>query len=344
MLKNFSFPLTCCSPVLSIGRAFWRSNTIPVASTSHRKARILNSGGGLLAWLILFLLPVSAQEIGTVTLLEGSLRVIRGTSVFQGAEGVRLHQGDILETSQPAFTQLECDTGPIVALGPTTRVFVLRYAPGHRQTGAPVGSSAEFVLLSGWLKAESSANPGSYRFASPGLAATTKDGTVVLHSGASSSELFVESGSAQVGAVSPNGSVGQGTAAKAGQFFTRRSGKDVENSARPDSAFIEAVPRAFKDTLPSRVARFKGKNVPLKRDHEVSYAEVQPWLTMASGWRRGFVQRFEPRLDDAMFRQALEDHLQEHPEWDPVLHPDKVPASPAAPVHNSDSPTARYGT
>jgi hypothetical protein len=75
---------------------------------------------------------------------------------------------------------------------------------------------------------------------------------------------------------------------------------------------------------------FSGKVVPAKPDHEVSYAEVQPWLTMEKAWRTGFVERFQSRLEDPAFRKALEDHLDKHPEWDPVLHPDKYPPKPTA--------------
>jgi hypothetical protein len=309
------------------------------------KRRFLSRIAAVLPWLLLLAalpLAADAQEIGTATLVEGGLRMIRGTLVWQGAEGMRLRQGDIIETADSAFVQLEFDGGGIVALGPSTRAFLFRYS-GGRVAGANAQNAAEFVLLSGWLKGESGQNPRSYRYASPALAGTTKDGALVLHATPGSSEIFVESGSAQVAAVTPNGNLGSGTSAKAGEFLTRRAGKAIETSSRPESSFIESVPRPFKDTLPSRLARFKGKAVAPKRDHEVTYAEIQPWLTIAQAWRRGFVQRFQPRLEDAAFRRAVEDHLQEHPEWDPVLHPEKQePVSPAAPVHNSQSPSGRY--
>jgi len=77
---------------------------------------------------------------------------------------------------------------------------------------------------------------------------------------------------------------------------------------------------SFRDELPSRLARFAGAKPPVpKTDHDVSYAEVERWLT--SGWGRGLVSRFKPRIQDSAFRQAIEAHLSVLPEWEPVLHP-----------------------
>jgi hypothetical protein len=106
--------------------------------------------------LLLFLwqpLTVAAQEIATLTLVEGPLRVIRGTTVLRAGEGVRLHQGDILESANPGFAQLEFAGGTIVALGPSTRVLLFHFPAGYaggKTTGK--AATAELVLLSGWLK------------------------------------------------------------------------------------------------------------------------------------------------------------------------------------------------
>ena len=70
----------------------------------------------LLSWLLP--IPAAAQDIGTITLLEGSLRIIRGTTAFQAAEGMRLRKGDFIESSNAGFAQLEFVGGAIVALGP----------------------------------------------------------------------------------------------------------------------------------------------------------------------------------------------------------------------------------
>jgi hypothetical protein len=271
-----------------------------------------------IAWLLAVLLfPqfMVAQE-ATATLLEGTVWVIRGATVLQCAEGMRLRQGDMLETMTPAFAQLEFSGGTIAAIGPASRAFLFR----------ATGTGGDLVLLSGWLKGETSAKGGPFRYSTPLLGGSTKDGTFVLHTSQSGAEIFVESGSGTISEVTPQGSLGHTVNVKSGEFFTRKSGKNVATAARADDPFLTSMPPAFRDTLPSRLARFQGKKPSTPRaDHEVTYAEIQPWLTMGQAWRVGFVERFKSRLKDADFRQSIEDHLSNHPEWDKELHPEKYP-------------------
>lgn len=297
---------------------------------------------GIALALLLLPVPVAVQGIGSVTLLEGSLRVVRGTSVLQGAEGMRLRQGDIIESSDRGFVQLEFVGGTIVALGPSSRLYLFRHGVDHSGGQAGEAAGLDLVLLSGWLKGESNSKAGSFRYESPILAATTGNGTVVVHGYGSGCEVFVESGSATIDEVNPDGSSRQPKAAKAGQFLSRRAGKTLTILPRLNSAFVDAMPRQFRDALPSRLARFAGKSVEPVTDHQVSYPEIQSWLTMPSAWRRGFAERFEPRLKDPEFRRQLEVHVAEYPEWDVILHPEKRhPETPPAPTPNSESPHPR---
>src|SRR5713101_3864117 len=131
----------------------------------------------VLSWLLP--IPATVQYAGTVTFLEGSLLIIRGTTALQAAEGTRLKQGDIIESSDKGFAQLEFIGGAIVALGPASRMYVFRHGMGGKSGGDATG--AELVLLSGWLKGQSDAHAGSYRYETPLLAAATGNGTVVFH-------------------------------------------------------------------------------------------------------------------------------------------------------------------
>jgi hypothetical protein len=268
-------------------------------------------------------LPAAVPSGGSVTLLEGSLRVIRGVSVLKGAEGIHLRQGDILESSENGFVQLEFPGGGVVALGPATHVLLFRQAADKAQ-------QTELVLLSGWLKGESAAGAPPARYATPKLLAATTNGTILVHNSEGTTDVFIESGSAVVGEVNINGAPQAPTTAKAGQFFSRAA-KNVTTLPRPNAAFIDAMPHPFRDTLPSRLARFSGKNIEPKPDHAVSYAEVQMYLHMPIAWRRGFVDRFSPRLKDPEFRRQVEAHVAEHPEWDKALHPEKQPDEKSAP-------------
>ncbi|MBZ5569746.1 MAG: hypothetical protein LAN64_18110 [Acidobacteriia bacterium] len=273
-----------------------------------------------------------------VTLVEGALRVIRGTTVLRGGEGMPIRQGDIIESADPGFAQLEFTGGPIVALGPSSRLFLFSHRAGRslvKSEGEP--AETELVLLSGWLKGESDPNAGACRYSTPLLAATSRGGSVLLHA-AAATEIFVESGSVAIGMVNRDGNLGQSSAAKAGQFFSRRPGRTVNSASRLDPGFVDALPRAFRDTLPSRLPHFAGKRpTEPRRDHEVTYPEIQPWLTMAHAWRRGFVERFQPRLSDPEFRKGVEAHLNEHPEWDRILHPEKYQPKAAPPAATPDS-------
>jgi hypothetical protein len=124
-------------------------------------------------------------------------------------------------------------------------------------------------------------------------------------------------------------------------FFTRHPGKPVAAAGRPSPEFIRGMPVSFRDVLPPRLSRFAGKKAPEpKHDHDVSYAEVERWLTLSPGWRRSFAERFKPRLEDSSFRQSIEDHLAALPEWDAILHPEKQKTDPA-PTDKS-APPGRY--
>jgi hypothetical protein len=289
----------------------------------------------LIVTFLLMLSPAIAQEIATLTLVEGPLRVVRRTTVSQGAEGARLHPGDIIESSDPGFVQLEFTEGTIVVLGGSTRVLLLSHA-------GKVGNTAELVLLSGWLKCQNAAKVGTFRYDSPLIAATTQGGTLILHSSSTAAEIFVESGAARIAEVSPDGSWRASRSVESGQLSSRETGKVLTVSPAPSSTFVEAMPRPFRDTLSSLMPRYSGKPPQLERDHEVSYSEIQPWLTIGQTWRKDFVKRFQTRLADPAFRKALEAHLKDHPEWDPVLHPERYQqkTSPTA----SASPNPEIGS
>lgn len=291
----------------------------------------MNPLRSLLIFLLLLPLPAAAQDVGVLTLVEGSPHINRGISLLQAGEGVRLRHGDIIESSASGFVQMELSGGTVIAIGPASRLYLLSVPASGR------GAGAELVLLSGWLKIEPSGTGSAYRCVTPLLGASTRGGTVVLHDGGDSADLFVESGSAVIGEVGQDGSWRDTGAGKAGQFFSRRANRGVATQLRPTSAFVDAMPRPFQDTLPHRASRFAGKPVEPKRDHEVSYGEIQAWLTMPRAWRRGMVRRFEPRLNDPAFRKAVDAHMQEHPEWDPILHPEKY-GQKAAPASNNPNP------
>src|SRR6266581_4302807 len=103
-------------------------------------------------------------------------------------------------------------------------------------------------------------------------------------------------------------------------------------SSRPSAEFLKNMPRQFRDDLPVLLERFKSRRSEPKREHEVTYAEVEAWLKAGSAIRRNFVKRFEGRSKDSEFRRKLIENLREHPEWDKVLFPEKyAPKGPNNP-------------
>jgi hypothetical protein len=277
--------------------------------------------------LLLFMLPhpPRGQGVGWVTLLEGSLQVIRGTTVFRGVEGMNVKPGDIIESSEGAFVQLEFVGGAVAALGPSSRLYILPQAAGGSSERTV---AMDMVVLNGWLKHEAAADKGSYRYRTPELAVTTNAGTVVFRSGPNACDIFVESGSASIAEVSQNGNSGPIVPAKVGQFFSRLKGAGVTNLERPSTSFLDSMPKQFRDTLPPRQARFPERAVEPKAEHPVSYADIEHWLMAPSAWRRGLAERFAPRLADPGFRKQIELHVRDLPDWGPVLHPKTLSESP----------------
>jgi len=121
-------------------------------------------------------------------------------------------------------------------------------------------------------------------------------------------------------------------------FFARKAGKPMPVAGRPSQEFVAAMPVSFRDFLPSRLSKFEGKKPPEpKSDHDVSYAEIERWLTISPAWRRGFVERFKPRLQDTAFREAIASHITALPDWEAVLHPDHKTGPATAGKSNSPS-------
>ena len=262
----------------------------------------------LLPTLAVLVLPYThSQEVGTLTLLKDSpLRVIRGISVLSGVEGMRLREGDILQTgpAKTAQMQLELSCGAIIELGPSTQLFLFSHS----------ATATEVVLLTGWLKGETTSC--SYRYASPPLTATTKSSRLLLHATANAAEIFIEQGAASVS--SGNSAAVASSTAKT--FFERRAGKPLATADRPSQEFVIGMPVCFRDLLPSRLPRFTGaKPAVPKRDHYVTYGEIEPWLI--STWGNGLIDRFKPRLEDRAFREAIQVHLGAVPEWEAALNP-----------------------
>lgn len=265
------------------------------------------------------LLVAAAQSTTTVTILEGDAALLRGTTRYVLAEGVRLAPGDIIQTGDKTFARIEFADGSIVDLGPKARFLSAAATP----RGAKSGGMSEHFLLWGLMKFSSGKQANaSYRYATPHLAVTTSDGVAVVQIAAAEASLFMERGEARLVESGPKGASAP-QRLKGGEFFSRKGEEKSGIAPRPSQAFVSALPRGFLDTIPSRLARFKDREVAPKRAEEMTYADVEAWLKTDRDVRRPLVQRWRSRANDPAFRSALIANLKDHPEWDPVLFPEK---------------------
>jgi hypothetical protein len=262
--------------------------------------------------------PALAQTAGTLTLAEGGVALIRGATVYTATQGVRLGDGDILSIDPKGQAQIEFPDGAILNLSHGARAMLTNIASGAR-------GQSEIAVLSGWAKfsQKKSSKGAQYRYLTPRAEITAVEATAVLDSGDGSTDIYIESGTVRFSEVGRKGVQRIARDAKGGEFIVRRGEQPATLGPRPSAEFIKNMPRHFRDDLPVLLDRFKNRRSEPKREHEVTYAEVEAWLKAGSPIRRNFVKRFEVRSKDPEFRRKLVENLREHPEWDRVLFPEK---------------------
>jgi hypothetical protein len=91
------------------------------------------------------------------------------------------------------------------------------------------------------------------------------------------------------------------------------------------------MPRAFRDSIPSRRARCGEREVAPKALGDFSYGEVESWLNAEPSVRRQFVHTWRAKADETAFRTLLTAQIGLHPEWGPVLFPELYAPKPVGP-------------
>jgi len=290
----------------------------------------------LVVSLSLLLPPAVAAQDGalTLTLLEGQATLLRGTRGYVPAEGVRLRDADILHTGKNGFVQLEFDDGAALELGAETRV--LTSLPGWRGQPPAIGPQYQ---IAGWIKLSVPSRKGGtpYRVNTPHLDLLVGAGVGVLQIGAAEASLFMESGEGAV--LEPTGRAVARTTVPSGRFYVRKAGQRGVVVERPTKAFLESMPRVFRDTLPLRLAKFKGRDVSPRPGPDFSYADVADWLKSDPAVRRALVPLWRPKADDPDFRAGLVANMRFHWEWDPIVFPEKY--KPKEEPETSETPTAQ---
>ncbi len=275
---------------------------------------------------------------GTVTILEGEARIYRGAERLTVVEGLRLAAGDILETADSAFAQVEFSNRFVLQLGPRTQAMI--------QIARVRGRLERVVyVLAGWGKLSNSQTDlpeeAAFDIRTAHFEVPAAPGVFVFNSTIAEATIFAERGEIRLTERSARGGPVKVTL-KNGQYYLRKAGVTGEVLKAAPKAFAERIPRHFRDSLPQRIDKFRGQEVKPKDAPPFVYADVEPWLKAEPAIRRQFVQRWRSKARESEFRSALIANLSSHPEWDPILFPEKyLPKDPPPP--KSPPPAAAPG-
>lgn len=289
-----------------------------------------------------------AAPLAIVGILEGSATLIRQTRRHAVVEGLALQPQDIIETAEGGFVQLELADGLLLGLGERSRLMLA--PPAKLPRTADPGRAPLLYLMAGWLKFSRIGPAPAAQGAclAPRLALDCREATGVLQVGAETSAVFVESGALRLLDRGAAGAADRGDRGDRGdrravaaldlganEFVVLRPGATPERAARPSGAFLAGMPRPFRDPLPARAARFAGREIVSKPLAEVGYDEVAAWLQAEPALRVPLLPRWRSRAGDRGFRAAVQAHLAAHPEWEPVVYPERFikklqPVGPAS--------------
>ena len=228
---------------------------------------------GALALLTVCLPAVAATP--TVTIAEGKGTVFSGGAAYLAKGGMQLRTCDALRTGPKALLQVEYEDGGKIVLGPESRLVIDLPLGGDPVVGP-------HFLISGWVKltVPKRDKAAPYRIDTPHFDLATDGGIVALRVADNDAAFFVEQGA--VTALVPAGRSRARVLVGTGRTFARKGEGDRGTvTERADPAFVQAMPTAFRDTLPSLLAQVKGRDSPARPSPEDNPAEVEGWFRAA---------------------------------------------------------------
>ncbi|MCK9685630.1 hypothetical protein [Scleromatobacter humisilvae] len=264
------------------------------------------------------LAAAAAPRAPLVTMLDGDATLLRDGARFALAEGVRLQAGDLLATGpNTRLLRIEFAGGLGLAFGPGSRAMITPDLGNDMRGGV--------YLLSGWVKLAAPAGvSGAVR--SRVADTDTTAGTLILSVQPDAAEAFAETGPSRVQPRAPDAPA---QALKSGEMLTLPTGGKPVLAKGASPAFVQAMPRTFMDSLPSRLDKFSA-DVPPRKLGDMSYADAQPWIDAEPPLRRVFAERWRRLAAVPQFRSGLVEGLKSHPEWTPILYPPPPPRAPSA--------------
>jgi len=240
--------------------------------------------------------------------------VIRGLSQFDAAEGVRLFPGDLVRTEPKSLMRVEYVDQCSLEAGPQTQLQLFHPADKRR------ASRPALYLMQGWLKLACKAGTDA-AFASKDLDVVGISRVIVVHATGDRRAIFAEQGTAKV--IKRQKSDTTAVSLNPGDFLVVQPGEAADVQPRPTAQFMEALPRAYRDTLPSRYSNYVTREAEPQNPRGFVYSDVEPWVNGETAIRRQFVGLWIRKANDPAFRGALDRDLAMHPEWDRILHPEK---------------------
>ena len=271
-----------------------------------------------------------ADAPATITILEGEAQITRGVGRGPALEGAQLAFGDIVETAAAAFAQIEFADQSVLQIGPGTRLMVLS------STTRKKTEERWLYVMNGWIKwigapkRDAAAATPRFDVRTPLVEIAASPAVIVLQATPTEVALFVERGELRIGERSGQGAA-LPLALKAGESYLRSAGARGVVNTGSSAEFRSQMPRAFKDSLPLRIDRYRDKDVPLPPAADIGYADVEIWLKSEPWLRKQLMPRWRVKVKEPAFRSALVANLSSHPEWDPILFPEKYQPKPAPP-------------
>jgi hypothetical protein len=272
-------------------------------------------------------LGAQADATAVVGVLQGSAVLVRQSTRFTLAEGVRLADGDIIETGDATYVQIEFGDATITGLGEGTRVILRPTLYGAKSKAVP-----GLYMLEGWVKLRyPPARDAAFVLHTPAFELEGKAGSAVVHLGKSTWEAFAETGAVRLS--SRGGSFGSIDLAKGEAATLRESQDKPQVGPQLPAEFIQAMPRSFREKIPARAALYESRSIQPQALGPVTYDEVSPWLHAESAIRLPLSRQWRGRAADKAFRASVAANLGAHREWERVLYPERfLPKKPALPA------------
>jgi hypothetical protein len=265
----------------------------------------------------------AAESFGTITILEGTALIYRGVGRVQAQEGVRLALGDVIETDAATLAQFEMPDRSVMQIGPSTSVMI---------GGATVRGKPErwFYVINGWGKVSGTKRDArggaAYDIRAPLIEIEAPAGVVVFRTTPTEAMVFVERGRARLVERQLRGA--PAVSLKESDFYRRKGDRRGAVTSGIAADFVGSMPRTFRDAPPSRIDRYRDADVKPVEAPAFSYADVESWLKGEPAIRRQFMHRWRVKARDPKFRAELVANLPAHPEWDPILFPEKYLPKP----------------